>query len=226
MSFELSGDVAVLRMDDGKANALGPDMLVALDQALERSTQQAKAVVLAGRPGRFCAGFDLSHMMAGPEQARALVTRGADTLLGAYDHPQPLVIACTGHALAGGALLVLCGDLRVGALGEFRIGLNEVAIGLPLPILALELARDRLDPRHLTEATLLAKQFDPAAAVTAGYLDEAVEAERVIEQAIEQAKRLSKLSGAAFAASKSALRRERIKYIRDTLDANIREFGG
>jgi len=226
VSLELHDDVALLRMDDGKANALSPEMLDALDAALGRAEREAKAVVLAGRPGRFCAGFDLRHMMAGPESARALVTRGADVLMRAYAHPQPLVIACTGHALAGGALVVLTGDHRVGAAGEFKIGLNEVAIGMPLPILAIEMARDRLDPRKLTEATLLARQYAPEAALAAGYLDELVEPERVVPRALEEAKRLSTLGSFPFSATKRALRRDSIQHIRDTLAANLAEFGG
>ena len=225
-TLELSDEVAIVRMDDGKANALGPAMLDALDAAFDRAEREAKAVVLAGRPGRFCAGFDLKHMMAGPESARALVTRGAEVLLRMYAHPQPLVVACTGHALAGGALVVLCGDVRLGTAGEFKLGLNEVAIGLPLPILAIELARDRLDPRHLTEATLLARQFDPEAARDAGYLDHVVPADQLLPRALEEARRLAGLGSVPFAASKRALRRDTIRHIRDTLDENIREFGG
>jgi enoyl-CoA hydratase len=225
VQFELTEGVALLRMDDGKANALSPEMLDALDAAFERAEKEAKAVVITGRPGRVCAGFDLKHMMAGPESARALVTRGADILMRAYSHPQPLVIACTGHALAGGSLLVLTGDVRIGARGDFKIGLNEVAIGLPLPILAIEMARDRLDPRRLTEATLLARQYDPVAAVEAGYLDRAVEAEQVLPEAMAAAKQLSALGSVPYAASKRALRRDSIQHIRDTLEANIREFG-
>lgn len=225
-TLELSDEVAIVRMDDGKANALGPAMLDALDAAFGRAEREAKAVVLAGRPGRFCAGFDLKHMMAGPESARALVTRGADVLLRMYAHPQPVVVACTGHALAGGALVVLCGDVRLGTAGEFKLGLNEVAIGLPLPILAIELARDRLDPRRLTEATLLARQFDPEAARDAGYLDQVVPADQLLPRALEEARRLAGLGSVPFAASKRALRRDTIRHIRDTLEENIREFGG
>lgn len=225
-TLELTDEVAIVRMDDGKANALGPEMLDALDAAFDRAEREAKAVVLTGRAGRFCAGFDLKHMMAGPESARALVTRGADVLLRMYAHPQPLIVACTGHALAGGALVVLCGDVRLGTAGEFKIGLNEVAIGLPLPILAIELARDRLDPRRLTEATLLGRQFDPDSARDAGYLDQVVPADQLVPRAMDEARRLAALSSAAFSASKRALRRDTIRHIRDTLDENIREFGG
>ena len=225
VSFELSGVVAVVRMDDGKANALGPAMLDGLAEALARAAREAKATVLVGREGRFSAGFDLRQMMAGPAEARALVSRGAEVLLAAYEHPQPLVVACTGHALAGGALLVLTGDVRVGTLGDFKLGLNEVAIGMPLPILALEMARDRLDPKKLTEATLTARQYAPPEAVAAGYLDEALEPGAVLPAALEHANRLAPLAGMPFAASKRALRGGTIRHIRDTLEANLREFG-
>src|SRR5512146_236246 len=135
--YRLEGDkqIAVVEMDDGKANALSAEMIDALLAALTRAEGEAKAMVLAGRPERFCAGFDLRVMMSGPEQATALLKRGSELLLRLYDAKIPLVIACTGHALAGGALVVLTGDLRIGAQGPFKIGLNEVSIGMPVPVL-------------------------------------------------------------------------------------------
>src|SRR5204862_6451033 len=136
-------------------------MIAALLAALPRAETEAGAMILAGRPGRFCAGFDLKAMMSGPQAATALLGRGADLLMRLYGAGVPLVIACTGHALAGGALVLLTGDVRVGASGEFRIGLNEVSIGLPVPVLAMELARDRLLPTELGRATLQARAYGP-----------------------------------------------------------------
>src|SRR5262249_53558485 len=136
-----------------KANALSKQMIEALGEALGRAHHEASAIVLAGRPERFCAGFDLRVMMRGPDAAVELLRGGSELLLRLYECSLPLVIACTGHALAGGALVVLTGDYRVGAAGAFKIGLNEVSIGLPVPVLAMELARDRLLPSELTRAT-------------------------------------------------------------------------
>ncbi|MGE5184034.1 MAG: enoyl-CoA hydratase-related protein, partial [Acidobacteriota bacterium] len=121
-TYTLEDSLAVVRMDDGKANALSVEMIDALLAALQRAEGEAKAMVLAGRPERFCAGFDLRVMMSGPEQATALLKRDSELLLKLYDAAIPLVIACTGHALAGGALVVLTGDLRFGAAGAFKIG--------------------------------------------------------------------------------------------------------
>src|SRR5262245_4559732 len=99
-------------MDDGKANALSISMIEALLAALRRAEEAGHAVVLAGRPERFCGGFDLKVMMSGPANAAGLLRAGSDLLLSLYGARVPLVIACTGHAVAGGALVVLTGDVR------------------------------------------------------------------------------------------------------------------
>src|SRR5438105_13642725 len=125
VSLERDGAVAVISIDDGKANALSPDVLSALSEAFDKAEADgASAVLLQGRPGRFSAGFDLSIMTSGVEPMRALVTQGAELLLRVFTYPVPVVAACTGHALAAGALLLLVSDVRVGAEGEFKIGLN------------------------------------------------------------------------------------------------------
>ncbi len=222
LRFELEGAVAIVTMDDGKANALSHVMLDALIDAVGRAERDAKAMVLVGRPEKFSAGFDLKVMMSGPENAIALLTKGSDLLMRLYGCQVPLVIACTGHALAGGALAVLTGDVRLGTTGAYRIGLNEVTIGLPVPVLAMELARDRLIPSELTNATLLAKIYDPAAAVQAGYLDAVVGADALLGRAREEATRLSALGRHAFAATKARLRGKTIAHIRATLDEDVR----
>jgi len=211
-------------MDDGKANALGYDMMDALDAALDRAEKEATAVVLTGRAGRFCAGFDLKLMMAGFEQAQALVTRGGALLLRLYALPLPLVIACSGHALAGGALVVLTGDLRLVAQGAYRIGLNEVQIGMPLPILAMELARDRLSKRHHTAATLFATLASPDQGVEIGWVDEVVDEDKLVDRALEEGKRLGGLARNAYAKTKLALRERTIQYIRDTMQEDMKRL--
>ena len=217
VTFELRETIAVVTMDDGKANALGYALMDEVDAALARAEREARAVVLVGRKGRFSAGFDLTEMMGGIDKVRAMVSRGADFLLRLYTLPMPLVIACSGHALAGGALLVLTGDHRVAARGAFRIGLNEVQLGLPLPVLGMELARDRLSPAHLTAATLFADIADPERALPAGWIDELASEEALLDVAIAGARRLSALPRTAYAKTKVALRERTVRYVRDTL---------
>ena len=224
VSFERRGDLALVRMDDGKANALTMPVILGLTAALERSTKEAKAFVLFGRPGRFSAGFDLKVMMSGPEAARALVMAGGELFMRMYEHPQPVVVAVTGHAIAGGVLMAATGDRRIGTAGEFKLGLTEVSNGMPVPILAHELARDRLDPRALVESVLHARQWDPESAVRVGWLDRIVPADELEARAIEEADALARLPQPAYGMTKRSLRQKTIRYVRETMAANLAEF--
>ncbi len=224
LAYTLEGKTAILAMDDGKANALSDAMIEALTAALDRAEKEANAVVLVGRPDRFCAGFDLKVMMSGPENAKALLTRGSALLMKLYGLPIPLVIACTGHALAGGALVLLTGDVRFGAAGAYRIGLNEVSIGMPVPVLAMELARDRIVTGDLARATLMGTIYDPQDAVRVGYLDAALAPEDVLAKAKEEAARLGELSRFAFTATKTRLRGKTIAHITSTLEEDMRSL--
>lgn len=224
LTYTLEGTTAVLQMDDGKANALSEAMIEQVVAALGRAEKEAQAIVLVGRPERFCAGFDLKVMMSSPDAAKALLRKGADMLMKLYGTPLPLVIACTGHALAGGALVLLTGDYRIGTAGAYRIGLNEVQIGMPVPILAMELARARIAPIKLVKTTLHAHVYDPEEGAKVGYLDEVVAADQVLARAKEEAAKLGQLSRMAYGATKSRLRGNTIKYIVDTLDDDMKNI--
>lgn len=226
LSYAQDGGVAVVTMDDGKANALSHEMLDALDEALSRAEKGAKALVIAGREGKFCAGFDLKTMMAGPESVAKLLTKGNAFLMRLYAFPLPVVAACTGHALAGGALFLLACDLRVGAEGAFKVGLNEVQIGLPLPLFGRELAKARLSKRHLQQATVMARIYAPAEACDAGYLDRVVATESLAETAKEEAERLSGLSPQAYALTKRRMREGTIAAIADGFEADLAALSG
>jgi enoyl-CoA hydratase len=219
--YEQRDAVALITFDDGKANAVSPALLAAANQALDRAEREAQAVVLTGRPGRFSAGFDLSVMTGGIEAMRALVQSGAEFALRMYGFPRPVVIACSGHALAAGAVFLCSADLRIGALGPFKIGLNEVAIQLPLPVFAMELARARLTPRWFTQSVTQARIFDPGGACEAGYLDEVVPPEDVNDTALQRAAQLAKLPDPAFRLTKDRERGAMIAAVRGGLVADI-----
>ncbi len=222
--YELEGDVAVVTMDDGKANALSPPMIAQLGEALDRATSEAKAVLLTGREGKLCAGFDLKILMQGGQAAKDLFVTGGQLLLRIFEHPQPVVVASPGHAIAGGALLLGVGDLRIGADGPFKIGLNEVEIGLPLPIFAHEIARARISARHLDRATLLATVYAPREAAEVGWLDEVVALDALHARALAEAKRLAGLNAHAFAFSKRSMRGELADRLREVTEANLVEI--
>ena len=136
--YELNDAIAILRLDDGKANAVNHALVDGMNSALDKAANEAKAVVLTGRPGRFSAGFDLSVLQSGPEAGHKLVTAGARMLLKIFTHPQPVVAASTGHSIAAGGFMLLACDTRLGTEGDFKIGLNEVAIGMTLPEFGLD----------------------------------------------------------------------------------------
>ena len=217
MSYELEESVAMVRLDDGKANAISPDLVAAIDGALDRAEKEARCVVIAGRPGRFSAGFDLTVMRQGGDAVLRMVTAGAELALRLYGFPTPVVMACTGHAMAMGAVLLLTADARVGVGGDFKIGLNEVAIGMTLPIFAVELPRERLSPRHLTRAVVGAEIYTPEAAVEVGFLDRVVRADALLDEARAEANRLAALDQKAYCETKLRLRGRAIQRMRESL---------
>jgi enoyl-CoA hydratase len=226
LTYRLDDTVAVITLDDGKANAIGHETIAAVDDALDRAESEARAVVLEGRPGRFSAGFDLATMTESTEAMRELVIGGARLMMRIYGYPLPTVAACTGHALAAGALLLLTCDRRIGTAGSAKIGLNEVAIGMALPVFAVELARDRLAPAELTAATMGARLYDPEGAVAAGYLDQVVSDFDLVTTAITEAKALGELRSGAYGRTKTVARGRVIEYILDTLEADMASVTG
>lgn len=217
VAFELENDIAILTMDDGKANALNPAMIKALSEALDRAESEAKAIVLTGRRGIFSGGFDLKVMSEGPQAATAMVEAGAQLMLKIYLHPLPVIAACTGHAIAAGVIILLASDVRIGTSGTFSLGLNETSIGMAVPPFGVELARDRVTPKALTAAVLGATLYGPDAACEAGYLDQVVAASDLANQARETAIAYAALDGRCYAQTKLNVRGATVDRIRPTL---------
>jgi enoyl-CoA hydratase len=207
VTYSVQDHVAVVGFDDGKANVYSHEVLEALAAALDRaeSDPAARAVLLVGRPGRFSAGFDLATMTAGPESMRSLVAAGGRFVAKLFLAPLPVVAACTGHALAAGALVLLAADHRVGAAGDWKIGLNEVAIGMPLPVWAVELARYRMPPSEFDQI-LLGRTGGPDEAKTAGFLDRVAAPDQLLAEATSAAARLAELNADAVAGTKTRAR--------------------
>jgi len=195
------GTVALITMDDGKANALSKQTIAEIGAAIDAATDDSNVVaaVLAGRDGVFSGGFDLNVMRSDDFEAMVdLVADGGDLVRHIYCCDLPVVAACTGHALAAGALLLLGCDLRVGALGDKKIGVNEVAIGMVLPDWGMTICRERLSKRHLQRAVATSRLTNASLAVDVGFLDVAVEADVVVERAIEEAAALAALDRTAY----------------------------
>ncbi len=209
LTVEQRGLVRIVTMDDGKANAFSLEVINDLRGLLREAEadDETRSLVIAGREGRFSGGFDLSAMRAGDVDAVVeLVAAGGALVADLYASPLTVVAAATGHAVAAGALVLLGCDHRVGVDGPVKIGLNEVAIGMVLPPWALIISRDRLSKRYFHSSTTNARLFDGRTAVDAGFLDEVVAAESVVERAIEKATELSTLVPAAYARTVEVVR--------------------
>jgi enoyl-CoA hydratase len=219
--YDLDGRIATIAMDDGKVNVLSIPMLQALHEALDQAERDDAVVVLSGREGYFSAGFDLKVFTEQPEQIVEMLTLGATFAERLLAFPNPVITACSGHAIAAGAFLQLPADLRIGADGPFQLGLNEVKIGLTVPLFVIELARQRLDPAHFNRAVISAAMYGPHEAVTAGFLDRVVPADELREATLEAAGELAALDPAAHAATKLRARADAIKAVRSAIEAEL-----
>jgi enoyl-CoA hydratase len=220
-TVEIVNDIALIRMDDNKANAINFEMIAALNAALDTAEAEAKAVVLTGREGRFSGGFDLNAFASlGPNGVYKLLDAGAELLLRLYGGPLPVVAACTGHAIAMGVFILHACDTRIGTAGDYKIGANEAITGMNLPIFAMELARDRLHPSHLTRAMVQGFIYNPEGAVEAGYLEMLAPANEVEAKALAVAGQLAQLPAPAYAWNKKAIRKATLDRIRASLGAH------
>jgi enoyl-CoA hydratase len=224
VSYRLEDSVAVVAMDDGKLNVLSRQMLEELDGALDRAAADRAVVVITGRPGAFSAGFDLKELRAGGDESVALLRAGFELAERLLSFPLPVVIACSGHAMAMGVFLLLSADYRVGVAGPFKISANEVAIGMTIPRAAVEICRQRLVPAHFSRAVLLAELYSPDTALDAGFLDRVVAAAELPAAAKEVAAALTKLDMQAHAASKLRARAQMLEALRYAIEADQADF--
>ena len=157
LEFKEEPNYCMVTLDDGKANALSFAMLAQINEALDQAQQTGKVIIICGRPGKFSAGFDLAVMGQGGDAMVELLRAGAALAQRLLKFDTPVVLAVSGHALAMGALLLLSADYRIGMHGNYKIGLNEVAIGMTLPYFGIELGRARLAVTHVDKAIGLAQ---------------------------------------------------------------------
>jgi enoyl-CoA hydratase len=226
VSCQMEDGIARIVMDDGKVNALSPEMLAELHEAFERAAAERAPVVLRGREGIFSAGFDLKVLTGdgggGPDLLKAGFTLAERVL----SHPAPVVLACTGHAIAMGLFLVLSADYRIGVSGPYRLTANEVAIGMTLPRTATEICRYRLTPACFDRAIVLAEVFTPESAVPAGILDRVVDPDQLEASVAETVARVTALNMAAHHATKLRARAHLLDLLRAAIGVDDAEFRG
>jgi enoyl-CoA hydratase len=215
-------NIAVVTIDDGKVNVFSRAMAQRLCECFDGIGPEVGAVVVTGRPGIFSAGFDLKTIRSGDLAATTgMVSATVRMAMDVMTFPRPVIGAATGHCVAMGALFLMAMDYRIGALGNYKVGLNEVGDGLRLPIFAVELARYRLPTASLIASTQHALLYDPDSAVPAGFLEEAVAPDKRLDTAIAHARRLSKLPNPAYRLSKVNLVAPVRDRILSTLDVDL-----
>jgi len=222
VTYERRETVSTITMDDGKVNVFSIPMLQSLHAAFDQAARDGAVVLLRGRPGYFSAGFDLNVFRAGtPEDTRHLLTLGATLAERILSFSTPVVVGCTGHAFPAGAFLLMAADERIGVEGPFKLGLNEVRIGLTLPWFAIVLARHRLTPAHFDRATVTGTMFDPEGARSAGLLDAVVAPDELEACAREAAEDLSALDMRAHAATKLRARQTVLTELRSAIETEL-----
>jgi enoyl-CoA hydratase len=223
IGYALHDRIARITVDDGKVNVMTGAFFDAFDAVLDRTERDAAgAVVIAGRPGVFSAGLDLKTLptLPAPELRAAMLAFGR-TMLRVFTFPIPTVAAVTGHAVAGGALLAFACDLRWFAAGSFKLQLNEVAIGLPLPTWAIALAHAAIPRRWHTEAILHARAYAPEEALDRGIADGLVPPDRLLAAATDAALPLTRLDQPSYATSKARHRAQAVQWASALLDAEM-----
>ena len=231
VQYSLQDQVATIRIDDGKRNALSPQVLREIYQALDRAESDRAIVIMTGRESVFSAGFDLHVMKRGGMNALRMLRAGYALTARVIAYPYPVIAACNGHALAMGVFLMLSADYVIGSHGDFKIAANEVAIGLTMPRVAAAMLRHRLNPAAFQRAVTLSQYFDVDSALSAGFFDELVDPVDLIPKAEACAEKYKELDLHAHAATKRRIRAKLIRKIRfsiplDLLDALLMGLRG
>ncbi|CAI8202330.1 MAG: Carnitinyl-CoA dehydratase [Alphaproteobacteria bacterium] len=205
-SCSISEGIATITLDDGKANAFSFDMMAAINQAMDEAEAGADVIIITGRDGVMCAGFDLKVMQNDADKVPEMVGNGGKLLVRIFSSKKPVIIASTGHGIAAGGLLMLAADYRIGVDAESRYGLNESAIGMVLPPFGYDLAAFKINNKYLDRCFAGAELIDPQTAIEASFLDEVVASDDLMNRALEKAAEMQKLDGKAFAGNKKLVR--------------------
>ena len=202
LDLEERGDVAIMRLQHGKVNALDLELLLAITEAM-RAVDQARAVVITGSGSVFSAGVDLQRIVAGgPSYIREFLPALSDSFMAIFDHPGPVVAAVNGHAIAGGCVIAAACDVRL--MSQGKIGLAELSVGVPFPPAAMEIMRHAVGPA-IGHLVLTAALLDPAQAESIGLIQHVCTAEVLLESAVDRARQMARTPAGVFSVSKRQL---------------------
>lgn len=221
INFNIKDDIAIIELNDGKANVFAQATSEAILEALNKAESEAKATIIQATGDKFSAGFDLSVMGGSEQEKNAMVLTGFQTLLKIYAHPQPVVAACNGHAMGMGAFTLLVADTRIGAEGDYKVGLPETAGGMPFTKFLVTIIQAELSSTFMKTAALQSQMCTPKTAIHAGFLDMLVPAEALHKTAFKGAQQLTQLPTKQYGDNKRELRQDTLKIMNDALDSML-----
>lgn len=218
VTYQSEDNFVVITIKNGKANAISHEVIHGLNRSLDKAQQENKVVILTGQNGIFSAGFDLKVMTKSSESAKELVLKGSKLSLRMLSFPQPIIVLCSGHAIAKGAFLLLSSDYRIGIAGDFKIGLNEVMIGMTMHHAGIAIAKARLSEVYLNRSVNNAEIYNPKEAIKAGFLDMIVPEKELLSTAIKVAEMFSKLNKKAHFETKLKVRKTHLKDLEKAIE--------
>lgn len=222
VTYQSEENYAIITINNGKANAISHEVIAGLNEGLDKAEKEDKVVILTGTNEIFSGGFDLKVMTKSPESAIELVTKGSQLSLRMLSFPKPIIIACNGHAIAKGAFLLLSADYRIGVEGDFKIGLNEVMIGMTMHNAGIAIAKSRLSEVYLNRCVNNAEIFNSKEAINAGFLDKITQKEYLLPTAIKVAEMFTKLNKEAHAETKLKVRKPHLDAIEKAIELDLK----
>ena len=220
VNYKGEDSYAIITIANGKANAISHEVIIGLNEALDKAQTEKKVIILTGQTGILSAGYDLKVMKEGPDAAKALVTAGSKLALKMLSFPLPIIAACNGHAVAKGAFILLSCDYRIGVEGDYKIGLNEVMIGMTMHNAGITIAKARLYPIYLERSVNNSEIYNPNDAVTAGFLDKIVPEEHLMTTAVKIANMFGQLHMKAHAETKLKVRKAYLKELKKAIKSD------
>lgn len=218
--------IAIVTMDDGAANALGPARFDELTTAFDDAGDDVTGFVITGRPGMTTAGLDLKFMQrAGRDGVADLLIRFGRAMMQIWTEPRPTVMAANGHTVAAGTMLAMACDHAVAAEGPFWWGLTETQINFTIPEFGLALARANVRNDLIEDLLLPGAKVDAARAVEVGFADELAAPDEVVQRSIDHVRALTQLPSQAYAETKDRLRGATARAVIDNLEHDIASMG-
>ncbi|ARV07609.1 enoyl-CoA hydratase [Polaribacter sp. SA4-10] len=222
INYQSEDNYAIITIKNGKANAISHEVIEGLNASLDKAEQADKVVILTGQTGIFSAGFDLKVMTKSADSAKELVTKGATLSLRMLSFSKPIIVACSGHAIAKGAFLLLSSDYRIGVEGDFKIGLNEVQIGMTMHHAGIAIAKARLSEVYLNRSVNNGEIYNPKQAIHAGFLDIIVAEDHLLPTAIKVAEMFAKLNKKAHAETKLKVRKHHLQDLQNAIKLDLK----